>query len=193
MRHFDSITFAIPLAAWLIVGIGPAATADDFRFGNIPIKASLVGFEEVAVAGNATAPGTLFSPGRGSFVGRIDHGSIEFILRYAGLETPVLQAHIHFGQRHTNGGVVAFLCTNLSPPAGVPEPEVCPATEGEVKGVITAADVGGGAGAQGIAAGEFDKLVKAILVGAAYANVHTEAHPAGELRGQIKTSRRSHR
>jgi len=182
MRHFDSIAFAIPLAALLLAGSAPASATDKPTFGGFPVRAQLVGFEEVP---------SVFSEGRGRFLALVNHDSIEFILRYEGL-MDVLQAHIHFGQRHTNGGVSVFLCTNLEPPAGVPVPAKCPETAGKVTGVLTAADVVGPDG-QGIAPGEFKKLADAILAGAAYANVHTDAYRGGEIRGQIKTSRRLHR
>ena len=55
-----------------------------------------------------------------------------------------------------------------------------------MSGTITAAQVIGPAG-QGIQPGEFAELVKALRVGAAYANVHTTTFPAGEIRGQISS------
>ena len=51
-------------------------------------------------------------------------------------------------------------------------------------GTFRAADVIGPA-VQGIAPGEFDELVKALRAGVAYANVHTDLHPGGEIRGQL--------
>ena len=182
MRHFDSIAFAIPLAALLLAGSAPALATDKPTSGGVPVRAQLVGFQEVP---------SVFSEGRGRFFAQIKHDSIEYILSYEGL-LAVLQAHIHLGQRHTNGGVSVFLCTNLEPPEGAPVPPECPETAGRVTGVLTAADVVGPEG-QGIDPGEFKKLVEAILAGAAYANVHTDAYRGGEIRGQIKTSRRLHR
>ena len=65
---------------------------------------------------------------------------IAYKLTYSGLEGTVSQAHIHFGKRAVNGGVSAFLCSNLpDPPAGTP---ACPAS-GTVAGEIDAADVVG--------------------------------------------------
>ncbi len=140
------------------------------------IQANLEGFQEVpAFSTNAT----------GSFKAKIDEvaGSITFELSYTGLEGAVTQAHIHVGQASVNGGVSAFLCTNLgNGPAGT---QVCPASPATVTGTIQAADVIGPAG-QGVSAGEFGELIRAIRAGASYANVHSTLSPGGEIRGQIK-------
>ena len=40
--------------------------------------------------------------------------------------------------------------------------------------------------AQGLAAGEFDELVRALRAGVTYANVHSSTSPGGEIRGQIE-------
>ena len=53
-----------------------------------------------------------------------------------------------------------------------------------VTGTITAANVVGPVG-QGITAGEFEELVRAILAGVTYVNVHNATFPSGEIRGQI--------
>jgi hypothetical protein len=95
----------------------------------------------------------------------------------------VQQAHIHFGQRHTNGGISIFLCTNLgNGPAGT---QLCPPGPARIEGTATAADVIGPAG-QGIAAGELDELIAAMRRGFTYVNVHTDKHPSGEIRGAIR-------
>jgi hypothetical protein len=54
-----------------------------------------------------------------------------------------------------------------------------------VVGTITPAQVLAQAG-QGIAAGEFDEVVRALRAGAMYANVHTATFGPGEIRGQIR-------
>ena len=120
----------------------------------------------------------------GSFTATIDDDAqtITYELSYSGIEGgTVSAAHIHFGKRAVNGGVVAFLCSGGDKPA-------CPATEGTVSGVIDAADIIGPAG-QGIAPGEFDETVAAMRAGHTYVNVHstggTPAWPGGEIRAQI--------
>ena len=80
----------------------------------------------------------------------------------------------------------AFLCGGGGKPA-------CPATGGTVTGAIRAADGIGPAG-QGIAAGEFAELVRAMRAGKTYANVHTSpTYAGGEIRGQIGRNKTSGR
>ncbi len=127
---------------------------------------------------------SLSSTGNGTFNTDLsnDGTEISYRLSYAGLEGNVTQAHIHFGQTGVSGGISAFLCTNLgNGPAGT---QLCPAAPATVTGTITAADVIGPAG-QGIAAGQFDELVRAMRAGATYANVHSTLWPAGEIRAQL--------
>ncbi len=120
----------------------------------------------------------------GTFMAEIDDEGrvITWTLTYQNLSAPVQQAHIHFGERHTNGGIVVFLCSNLgNGPVGT---QACPETSATINGTITA-DLVVGPAEQGIGAGEFEKLVQGIRLGAAYVNVHTTAFPAGEIRGQV--------
>jgi len=117
-----------------------------------------------------------------------DRTSIQYSLSYSGLSSAVTQAHIHFGERPVNGGIIVFLCDNTGKaPAGVPP---CP-NSGTVTGTLTAADVNPAndpepVTAQGITAGDFAGLLEAIEHGDAYGNVHTSNFPAGEIRGWLR-------
>jgi CHRD domain len=132
-------------------------------------KAKLTGYQET--------PMSLSTSGHGSFRVRVRSDGIHYTLRYEDLEADATAAHIHLGQRATTGGVIAFLCGGNGKPA-------CPPREGEVTGVITAANVSGPA-AQGIAPGELSEVIRAIRHGAVYANVHTTKYASGEIRGQV--------
>src|SRR5262249_17436488 len=135
----------------------------------------LNGYEEVP---------PIFTSGSGLVQVQIgsDRTSIQYKLSYSGLSSAVTQAHIHFGQRPVNGGIIVFLCDNTGKaPAGVP---ACP-NSGTVTGTLTAVDVMSVNG-QGIAAGNFAALLRAIEHGDAYANVHTSNFPAGEIRGWLQ-------
>ena len=113
---------------------------------------------------------------RGSFRLTIDGSTMRYRLTFNDLTTPSLFAHIHFGRPDVAGGVAAFLCGGGSKPA-------CPAS-GTVTGTIVPADIVGPTG-QGIAAGEFAELVRAMRNGATYVNVHSTMFPTGEIRGNI--------
>ena len=67
---------------------------------------------------------SISSSGKGRFEAELipENGSIEYILRYSGLGSPVTQAHIHFSQAATNGGIIVFLCTNLDVARRAPRP-----------------------------------------------------------------------
>jgi len=138
------------------------------------VSPRITGFEEVP---------TRFSPASGEFRATVaeDGGSIAYELTYSGFTTPVREAHIHLGARRVNGGIIIFLCANTgNAPANTP---ACPATEGTVTGTLRPEGVIGPQ-EQGIAPGEFEKLLAALRVGATYVNIHTEQAPAGEIRDQ---------
>ena len=145
------------------------------------LHADLSGFEEVL----AGVGGAVFSEGTGEFRGRIRPGdaAIDYTLSYAFPDTTsVTQAHFHFGQLHTTGGIVVFLCSNLpDPPAGTP---ACPSPAGSVTDVIDASKVLAQAG-QGFPEGDLAALIEALRAGVVYVNVHTEAFQSGEIRGQV--------
>lgn len=157
------------LVALCLAGVvgTPALAKDEETF-----KTKLVGYQEVpaiATAGRGTLRMTL-SP---------DGTTLAFDLSYEGLKAPPLAAHVHFGQRSVNGGVSFFFCGGGGKP-------LCPASpSGTVSGTVVAADVVGPT-AQGIAAGDLETILQAMRDGVAYANMHTPAHPGGEIRGQLK-------
>lgn len=178
MNEKRAVARRFAIAAGCVAALaGGAASAET-------AQARLVGFDEVPSV--STAAG-------GRFKAKIDEtaGIISWELEYEGLQADALQSHIHLGQRHTNGGITVFLCTNLgNGPAGT---QACPARTASLNGTIVAASVIGPGGAQQLPAGAFDQLVRAIRAGATYANVHTTASTGGEIRGQIKAKQHGHR
>ena len=154
-----------------VAGAGTIALASDH--GD---RETLTGYEEVPA---------LSTLGVGEFRTSISRSKdeIRWELTFSDLETNATQAHIHFENATNNGPVVVFLCTNLgNGPVGT---QACPAAGGTIRGTIRPADVGGGAAAQGLAAGEFDEFVRALRSGATYVNVHSVGRPTGEIRAQI--------
>ena len=141
------------------------------------LNVNLSGYEETPLA--------LSTTGSGEFNARIiDESAIEYELSYSGLEGNVTQAHIHVGSPAQSGGISAWLCGNsppTSPPAGT---QGCPSPPTTITGTITAANIVGPAG-QGISAGQFEELLRAMRNGATYVNVHSSLYPGGEIRSQI--------
>ena len=151
--------------------------------------ADFSGFNEVGALNAQT--GAILSPGHATLELRLDrvNQSLSFVLTYSDLSAPVTQAHIHFGKKHMAGGVMVFFCANLaSAPAGT---QACPASGGTVTGTLSAANVLAIAG-QNVTAGDFQALADALESGTAYANIHTSAFPAGEIRGEVRRGSESH-
>jgi CHRD domain len=161
---------AASVAALATIGSAFARDDDDNR-----ARTRLVGFQEVPAVSTAA---------KGRIELKLDSDSLSYELTYEGFPAGnPTQSHIHFGAHGTNGGISVFLCSNLgNGPAGT---QACPISAGTVKGTLTAADVIGPTG-QGIAAGEFAELRRALRSGVAYANVHSATFPGGEIRGQLK-------
>lgn len=161
---------ALALAALVAA---PATTSADRDRGRHNFKADLEGFNEVPA---------ISTTGEGEFEARLNHDrtALEFELSWEDLQGGnVLAAHIHLGQKDVNGGVSAFLC------GGGGQAPCQSSPSGTAAGTITAANVIGPAN-QGIAAGEFDELLRALSEGVVYANLHTTQFPGGEIRGQVK-------
>jgi hypothetical protein len=194
-----SRTFVVAFA--LLAFIVPATgSAHDDRRGDTHLRTDLSGFNEVL--GPDLGVGAIFSTGSGRLKLEIDKqkGEIAYELSYefpdAGL-TPLVgaqfvnQAHLHFGQKHTTGGINVWLCQSAdtpAPPAVANITPTCPSPSGRVIGTIRPANVLGLAG-QGFpdgANGGFQALIDALQSAAIYGNVHTDRFGPGEIRGQLE-------
>jgi hypothetical protein len=182
---------AATLAAFTI-GFSAAAIADNDRNDGDRFSARLSGYNEVHfIAGAPALRGAISTQARGSFRAVIDDRAetIHYELSFEGLGSDVTQSHIHFGQRHTVGGIVVWLCQTAGTPAPAAVAAATPQCGGPrantVTGTITPAQVLTATG-QGIDAGEFDEVVRAIRAGRVYANVHSATFGSGEIRGQLR-------
>ena len=167
------------VVALALLGLS-ALTASATEKEKNQLRARLDGIHE-------TNPSTIITNATGTLTATLnDDSTITFTLTYKNLSTPVTQAHIHVGATKITGGVAIFFCSNLGgAPAGTP---ACPndaTNSGTVTHTVGAADVIGPT-VQGVAVGDFTSVVRAIASSVGYANVHTTAHPAGEIRGQIR-------
>jgi CHRD domain len=147
--------FPVVLAAMSVVALNNGiAKAQDWDRRDL-LRAELSSFNQVP---------SVLATGHGKFEAEIsEDGTISFSLTYSGMSSPVVQAHIHFGDGLTNGGVAVFLCGGAKP--------ACPAS-GTVTGTITAADVsvlpvtnGDSVIPQGIQPGDLAGLITAIRHG----------------------------
>ena len=93
-----------------------------------------------------------------------DESTIAYHVEYSGLSGALVAAHIHSGAPGVAGGVILPLVAGPSPMNGT-----LTAAQFSASGSITT----------------FAQAVAAIKAGQTYFNLHTAAHPAGELRGNI--------
>jgi CHRD domain len=167
----------------VILGVAVSTSSSD-RGRRHKFEANLKGINEVG-----TGIGAVSTVARGSFSARLsdDKKTLSYRLRYTGLEDNITQAHIHVGQFHTAGGISVWLCKTEALPGPTPDlTPFCPdPRSGEVEGTLTEANVIGPA-SSGVDTGEFDELVRLMLQGVTYANVHSVKFPGGEIRGQIR-------
>src|SRR4029450_12151072 len=108
---------SIAIAVLFTLALGPMFAQSNN--GNTKGHADLVGYQENP---------TLSSPATGTLDVEIskDGQSLDYTLTYADLPTDVRFSHIHIGRPAIEGGIMVFLCTNESPPAGAPAPPLCP-------------------------------------------------------------------
>jgi len=168
--------FAALTAGAAALAVAAYALAGGSGPGFNHLSATLGGYQETP---------SISSTGSANFTADVakDGQSVDWKMSYTALEGNIAQSHIHFGQRGVAGGISVFLCTNLgNGPAGT---QLCPGPhDGTISGTFRPVDVIGPT-AQGIAAGEWDELMNAIDAGKAYANIHSNVWPAGEIRAQL--------
>jgi len=203
-RFVRTLVAAVALLPLIVPATGTAH--DDDR----ELRTNLSGFNEVIAPSLPTGgafsagAGAVFTTGSGRLKLKIDkqNREIAYELSYQfpdAVFTPsptntqfVNQAHLHFGQKHTTGGINVWLCEsadNPAPAAVAADTPTCPSPSTNlepVTGTIRPAQILTLAG-QGFPDGvdAFDALLEAIENNAIYANVHTDRFPGGEIRGQV--------
>ena len=151
-----------------------AALGDDFDF-----EAHLSGAQEVVVMEEAVVPGGVDTQAVGRAAVRFDRSlsRASVGVRVRGLTGAFAAAHFHCGRPGENGPVVF----------GLVEPGMLTFDGGRIRGDITNADYTGADCLPiiGRPVNNIASLALAMHDGLIYANVHTDLHPAGEIRGQM--------
>lgn len=155
------------LAFFLLAG---AAVADSgSRGGDFRFKAELTGTAEVPAVATET-------DGRAEVRVDDDREEAEFRIRVDD-GIAVTQSHLHCAPAGQNGPVIAFLF-GLEP-GGVN-------VDGDLaRGELTDADILPAGATCTVPVHDIASLAHAMQAGIIYANVHTVAHPGGEIRGQL--------
>jgi len=155
---------AQPAAAATATTGGGTATSST---GQQTFTATMTGSEEVP-------PKNTQATGSAKFVSSSDGNSMTYRIRVAHING-VTMAHIHSGSIGKNGPIVVTLFKSAT--------QTGPMNGPLSQGTITSANLEGPLKGKTIS-----DLVKLINDGKAYANVHTQQNPKGEIRGQISTS-----
>ena len=155
---------ALALAALVSVSSGTLVTPSHAQ-GEQKFTAKMTGKDEVPphdTKATGTAEFTLSADGK-TMSYKVDVMNID----------KVTVAHIHQGKPGENGPPVVWLFNSSSNPTG-------PMNGKLSEGKITSSDLVGP-----LKGKQISDLVKLINDGNAYANVHTQQNPKGEIRGQI--------
>jgi hypothetical protein len=117
------------------------------------------------------------SNGSGTFTATLSaNNRLDYTMTFTGLGTAVTMAHIHGpANAQSNAGILVDF---EAPPVGSSGTIQLGSTAGTASGSLNL-----GAAISATVSG--DSLRKLLDAGLLYVNVHTTAHPAGEIRGQI--------
>lgn len=115
---------------------------------------------------NAVPPIEVDATGEATVTISDDEQSVSWDITYSDLTGPPAAGHIHHGAADENGPVM------------IPFDSV---TETGTSGTFAASAYQGGEGLPE----DWDGVLEAIRSGNSYVNIHTEAYPGGEIRGQL--------
>jgi hypothetical protein len=132
---------------------------------------------EAKLSGKNQTP-AIDSPAHGTATFQLsaDGKSLSYRVSVTDIEN-VSMAHIHLAPAGQEGPVVAWLYPSKAPAM---------VKKGKFTGVLARGTLTDASLAGPLAGKTISDLVDQIKAGKAYVNVHTEKHPAGEIRGQIE-------
>lgn len=139
---------------------------------SIGFSAEKGSFSAILSGGDSVPHVKTAAKGKAVFTLSKDGKELTYKLTVTDIEN-VTAAHIHQGKKGKNGPPVAGLFAG-------------PKKEGKFSGMLAEGTIGEKELMGDLSGKQVDALVKLIKSGGAYVNVHTDGHPDGELRGQIK-------
>jgi len=163
-RLIGIVTAVLALAALVSVSSGSLVTLSHAQ-GEQKFTTKMTGKEEVP-------PHDTKATGNAEFTLSADGKTMSYKVDVMNIDK-VTMAHIHQGKVGENGPPVVWLFNSSSNPTGTMNGMLS-------QGKITSNDLVGP-----LKGKQMSDLVKLINDGQAYANVHTEPNPKGEIRGQI--------
>ncbi len=165
----------VVLAVFSTVGLASAQTIEARGTGN---ELAARNFTAHLQGRNETPPNDSLAQGEAIFHLSADGKTLTYKLIAANIDN-VEAAHIHIGKKGVAGKIVVWLYPSPTERMG----KLIPGRFDGVlaQGTITESDLVGPLADMPLSA-----LIEAMESGDAYVNIHTTAHPAGEIRGQIK-------
>ena len=152
------------LVAAALVGAAASASAQTYT-----MSATLTG------AGETPAPGINTGAfGSATIVVDLSARTVAYTVSVYNLPSGVIASHIHVGAVGTAGPVVV----SLSPPATA-------SNDFGYSGTVKGSDFVINTNTSNLGIRSSDDMFQAILGGNAYVNVHSQANPGGEIRGQL--------
>ena len=160
----EIVTILAAMIAASSILVTSTNTSSAFAQGEQKFTTKLTGKEEVP-------PKDTKASGTSEFNLSSDGNKMTYVVNVKDIDK-VTQAHIHSGKTGENGPVVVWLF-NATTPTG-------PMSGMLSQGSFTSSELVGP-----LKGKQMSDLVKLINDGQAYVNVHTEANPMGEIRGQL--------
>lgn len=129
--------------------------------------------------------------GKAAFRLSHDRSTIHYVIKATNTSTPIIMAHLHLGPKGQNGPVMFWLYADAGVNPNFPRNDG--PFPGKISGMLTAADFMMPMDSEGrVLISTFEDAIANIMNGNTYVNVHTAAHPSGELRGQFQHKHHDH-
>jgi len=129
-------------------------------------------FQTNMISGEEVPPNTSQATGSATVTISPDGTSLHFVVVVNNISNATL-SHIHLGQKGQNGPVVVNFFLG-------------PVKAGSFSGTLAQGDVTSANFVGPLAGHPMSELINDLKGGMCYVNVHTTAHPPGEIRGQLQ-------